>query len=80
MDGAGRQVTPANLQAGELSREMEGVNRVLANTAVLLAGLDQADSARELRNLTYSPLRTAVEQAVDSAARVTEFLRAQARM
>lgn len=80
MNGEGRQVTPTNLQAGELSREMEGVNRVLANTAVLLAGLDQADSARDLRNLAYSPLRAAVEQAVDSAARVTEFLRAQARM
>ncbi|MEU8333438.1 hypothetical protein [Micromonospora sp. NPDC048839] len=68
-----------SFHAGEFAREMENVNRALAEAAVLLAGLDQADSARELRPPGYSPLRTLVEQAEKSAARVTEFLREQSR-
>ncbi|WKU05500.1 hypothetical protein [Micromonospora sp. HUAS LYJ1] len=58
---------------------VESVNRALDNVGVLLAGLDQTDSARALRNPSYSPLRTLIEQARTSAARVTEYLRAQAR-
>ncbi|MEU7802629.1 hypothetical protein AB0B10_25555 [Micromonospora arborensis] len=68
-----------SLHAGEFAREMESVNRALAETAVLLAGLDQADSARGLCRNRHSPLRTLVEQAEQSAARVTEFLRAESR-
>ncbi|WP_422753075.1 hypothetical protein [Micromonospora sp. WMMD708] len=79
MSDEGRQATPVSLEAGDFAREMERVNRALDNVGVLLAGLDQADSARALRNPSYSPLRTLIEQARTSAARVTEYLRAQAR-
>lgn len=64
-------------EVGELAREMESVNRALECARVHLAGLDQADSARDLRAPTYSPLRTLVEQAESSAARVTSYLREQ---
>ncbi|MEV4816189.1 MULTISPECIES: hypothetical protein [Micromonospora] len=64
---------------GEMSREMETVNRALGEVSILLAGLDQADSARELRRPANSPLRTLVQQAEESAARVTRYLRAQPR-
>ncbi|MEV4481733.1 hypothetical protein [Micromonospora coxensis] len=79
MSGEGRQRARTSLEAGDLAREMERVNRALANAGVLLAGLDQADSARALRDPSYSPLRTLIEQATTSAAQVTEYLRAQAR-
>ncbi|MEU6023068.1 hypothetical protein [Micromonospora sp. NPDC047134] len=62
-------------KARELALEMERVNRALESARLFLAGLDQADDARELRRRTYSPLRTLVEQAEQSAARVTEYLR-----
>ncbi|MFF0176059.1 hypothetical protein [Micromonospora profundi] len=64
---------------GEMSREMEAVNRALEEVRILLTGLDQVDSARELRRPANSPLRTLVEQAEDSASRVTRYLRAQPR-
>ncbi|MEW2475509.1 hypothetical protein AB0875_17100 [Micromonospora gifhornensis] len=62
-------------EARELATDMERVNRALESARLFLAGLDQADDARELRRRTYSPLRTLVEQAEQSAARVTEYLR-----
>ncbi|MEW2445678.1 hypothetical protein [Micromonospora marina] len=64
---------------GEMSREMENVNRALGEVRILLAGLDQVDSARELRPPANSPLRTLVELAEESAARVTRYLRDQPR-
>ncbi|MEU5908410.1 hypothetical protein ABZ780_29050 [Micromonospora sp. NPDC047467] len=64
---------------GEMSREMETVNRALEEVRILLTGLDQVDRARELRRPANSPLRTLVEQAEDSAGRVTRYLRAQPR-
>lgn len=69
-----------SLQAGEYAREMETVNRALSEARVLLAGLDQADSARALSRPNNSPLRTLVEHAEQSAARVTEYLRDQSRI
>lgn len=69
-----------SVQAGELAREMERVNRALETAGIHLAALDRADSARELREKhVYSPLLTLVEQAKASAARVTEYLREQSR-
>ncbi|WP_233513858.1 hypothetical protein [Micromonospora craterilacus] len=62
-------------EARELARDMERVNRALETARLFLAGLDQADDARELRRRTYSPLRTLIEQAEQSAARVTKYLR-----
>ncbi|MFG1951730.1 hypothetical protein [Micromonospora sp. NPDC048830] len=66
-------------EAGELARDMERVNRALGYARVFLAGLDQADGARELREAMNSPLRTLVEQAEVSAARVTTYLRERSR-
>jgi hypothetical protein len=66
--------------AGEMAREMERVNRALESARVHVAGLDQADDARGLNDrVTYSPLRTLLEQAEASAGRVTDYLRAQSR-
>lgn len=79
MGDQGRQITPISVEAAELAREMEGVNRALANAAVLLAGIDQADGARDLTRPAHSPLRTVIEHAAMSAARVTKFLREIAR-
>ncbi|MER7416012.1 hypothetical protein ABT346_04370 [Micromonospora peucetia] len=67
------------MSPGDMAREMERVSRALGEMRVLLAGLDQADSARELRRPTNSPLRTLVETAEESAARVTRYLREQSR-
>lgn len=65
---------------GELAAEMEKVNRALSHVRVHLAGLDTAESARQLAGQpAYSPLRTLVEHAEQSAARVTTFLREQSR-
>lgn len=66
-------------EAGELSREMERVCRALEQARVHVAGLDQADTARVLGPaVAYSPLRTLLEQAETSAARVSSYLRHQA--
>ncbi|MFD2768019.1 hypothetical protein [Micromonospora eburnea] len=67
-------ITPA-----EMAREMETVNRALSETRVLLAGMDQVNSARDLRPLAHSPLRTLVEHAEQSAGLVTKYLRDQPR-
>ena len=68
------------MNSGELAREMERVNRALELARVHVAGLDQAESARGLADrVTYSPLRTLLEQAEVSAERVTTYLRAQTR-
>jgi hypothetical protein len=62
-------------RADELAADMERVNRALSQTRVHLAGLDQADGARELAgHVSYSPLRTLVEQAEEVATRVTAYL------
>ncbi|XVU25833.1 hypothetical protein ACQPZJ_01875 [Actinoplanes sp. CA-054009] len=62
--------------AGEMAREMERVCRALAQAGILLAGHDQAESARQLSERpAYSPLRTLVEQAEESAKRVMQHLR-----
>lgn len=59
-----------------MAREMERVNRALETARVHVAGLDQADGARMLNDqVTYSPLRTLLEQAEAAAKRVTEYLR-----
>ncbi|MFE9207470.1 hypothetical protein [Micromonospora sp. NPDC007230] len=63
----------------EMAREMETVNRALSQTRTLLAGMDQADSARELSPPANSPLRTLVEHAEDAARLVTKYLRGQPR-
>jgi hypothetical protein len=69
-----------SVQAGELAREMERVNRALETAGIHLAALDRADRARQLGEKdAYSPLLTLVEQAKVSAARVTEYLREQSR-
>ncbi|MEU1762856.1 hypothetical protein [Micromonospora sp. NPDC005652] len=66
--------------AGEAAREMERINRALEITRVHLSALDRAADARELSDRpTSSPLRTLVEQAGDSAARVTKYLRETSR-
>lgn len=65
-------------ESGEMAREMERVCRALEQTSVHLAGVDQADSARQLDDrVSYSPLRTAVDQARTSAGRVLRHLRKQ---
>lgn len=63
----------------EMAREMERVNHALEETRVLLAGLDQAESARALSRPANSPLRTLVEHARDWVERVTTYLRDQPR-
>jgi hypothetical protein len=66
--------------AGEMAREMERVARALETARVHIAGLDQADGARRLRDqVAYSPLRTLLEQAEQSAATVIGYLRGEAR-
>lgn len=65
-------------EPGEMAREMERVCRALAGADQLLAGLDQAASALELASeVAYSPLRTLVDHAAQSAALVLSHLRAQ---
>jgi hypothetical protein len=67
-------------QAGEMARERERVSRALGQARTHLAGLDQAESARSLREkVAYSPLRTVLEQAEVAAQRVGEYLREQSR-
>ncbi|WP_146167555.1 hypothetical protein [Micromonospora sp. MH33] len=69
-----------SVQAGEAAREMERVNRALDAARTHLAALDRAADVRELREKqTNSPLLTLVEQAGQSAARVTQYLREQSR-
>ncbi|MFJ8579426.1 hypothetical protein [Micromonospora sp. NPDC093277] len=63
----------------EMAREMETVNRALSATNVLLAGMDQVNSACELHPPANSPLRTLVEHAEQSAGLVTKYLRDQPR-
>ncbi|OKI49362.1 hypothetical protein [Micromonospora sp. CB01531] len=65
--------------SAEMAREMERVNHALEETRILLAGLDQVDSARWLSRPANSPLRTLVEHARESAERVTTYLRDQPR-
>jgi len=66
-------------EAGEMSREMERVCRALEHARLHVVALDQADTARALaETAAYSPLRTLLEQAEISAARVTSYLRRQA--
>jgi hypothetical protein len=68
-------MSQAGDRAGELAAEMVRVHRALSQTRVHLAGLDQADDARGLTDrVSYSPLRTLVEQAEESATRVTAYL------
>jgi hypothetical protein len=63
-------------RAGEMAREMERVSDALARATAYLAGHDQADSARQLTGrVTYSPLRTLLEQASGNAERVETYLR-----
>ena len=65
-------------ESGEMAREMERVCRALTQTGIHLAGADQADSARRLDDrVSYSPLRTLVDQAHTSAERVLLHLRSQ---
>lgn len=65
-------------ESGEMAREMERVCRALDQTGIHLAGADQADSARQLEDhVSYSPLRTLVDQARTSAERVLRHLRDQ---
>lgn len=67
-------------QSGEMAREMERVNRALAAARIHVAGLDQADDARSLADrINHSPLRTLLEQAEQTAARVTRYLRELSR-
>lgn len=67
--------------ARDMLREMERVHRALAQTRLHLAGLDQADGARDLADrVLHSPLRTLVEQAEESASRVTAHLREATRI
>ena len=61
-----------------MAREMEIVCRALAVSGVHLAGEDQAESARQLREIVHSPLRTLVENGQRSAERVLKALRAAA--
>lgn len=64
--------------SGEMAREMERVCRALGAAHQHLAGEDQADSARQLKErIAYSPLRTLIEQAQQSAERVMSHLRSQ---
>ncbi|AYF26640.1 hypothetical protein CSH63_03980 [Micromonospora tulbaghiae] len=70
-----------SLQDGEAAREMERINRALDAVRTHLAALDRAADVRELREKqTNSPLLTLVEQAGESAARVTQYLRKQSRV
>ncbi|MDR7278952.1 hypothetical protein J2S41_005730 [Catenuloplanes atrovinosus] len=60
----------------EMAQEMERVCQALAGAQTFLAGLDQADSARQrTTRVAYSPLRTLVEQAQETADRVLAYLR-----
>ncbi len=65
--------------AGEMAREMERVHIALQQARVYLAGVDQADSARQLAGaVAYSPLRTLLEQSETTAERIMAYLREQA--
>jgi protein involved in sex pheromone biosynthesis len=67
-------------EAGELAREMERVCLALAQARVYVAAHDQADSARSMtRKISYSPLRTVLEQGEKTAERVLTYLRDQSR-
>lgn len=62
----------------DLAHEMQTVLRALEHARVLVAGLDQADTARKLASrVAYSPLRTLLEHAEQAAARVIADLGAQ---
>ncbi|GAA2389060.1 hypothetical protein Cme02nite_71310 [Catellatospora methionotrophica] len=62
----------------DLANEMQTVLRALEQARVLVAGLDQADTARKLANkVAYSPLRTLLEHAEQAAARVVGHLGTQ---
>lgn len=63
---------------GDMAREMEIVLRALEHARVLVAGLDQSDTARKLAGrVTYSPLRTLLEHGEQAATRVMEHLAGQ---
>ncbi|WP_186316121.1 hypothetical protein [Catellatospora sichuanensis] len=62
----------------DLAHEMQTVLRALEQARLLVAGLDQADTARKLASrVAYSPLRTMLEHAERAAARVIAHLGAQ---
>lgn len=62
----------------DLAHEMQTVLRALEHARVLVAGLDQADTARKLAGrVAYSPLRTLLEHAEQAAARVIAHLGTQ---
>lgn len=62
----------------DLAHEMQTVLRALEHARVLVAGLDQVDTARRLAGrVAYSPLRTLLEHAEQAAARVIAHLGAQ---
>lgn len=64
--------------AGDMAAEMDRILSALAQTRIYLAGLDQADAARELADRpAYSPLRTRVETAEEAAQRVQAYLRGE---
>lgn len=65
---------PHASEACDLARDMEILSEVLEAVRVYFAALDQADSARHLAPLAYSPLRTRVEHAEVTSRRVTEHL------
>ncbi|MFI5497143.1 hypothetical protein [Actinoplanes sp. NPDC051859] len=65
-------------ELGEMARDLEQVCRALHFASQHFAGVDQADSARQLEErVSYSPLRTLVEQAHETAQRVILDLRKQ---
>jgi hypothetical protein len=61
----------------EMALDLESVIDVLAQTTVLLAGLDQADAARHIdTNRDPSALHTRVQHAVLITERIADRLRA----
>lgn len=64
------------LQAAEAAREMGRVRDALIEARRVVAGIEQVQQAFDRRDEDrYSPLRTLVEQAIESAERVHEALR-----
>jgi hypothetical protein len=66
------------MDAGQAAGEMVKILHALEHTKLLLAGTDQAAAATDLASEPrYSPLRTAVEQALHSAEEVRLWLRSE---
>lgn len=59
----------------DLATDLDRLAEAVQEARVCVAALDQMDAARKREDLTYSPLRTLLEQAEKAADRLRTHLR-----